>query len=149
MKISNNGQLNSIYNRKNISFPMSKQVADEIHQECNKPLQSKWYVDSKMKSKFDWNYKGTSDYSVRKSGGLWLVYDRKKPDKTSRETLQVQRKLYNQLKKQYELEQGVSNDTDTTLTTEDKLKAKTRKKTVNLLNGLASSPRYDRIYSNM
>lgn len=148
MKISNNGQLTSIYNRKNISFPMSKTQLDEIHQECNKPLQSKWYVDSKMKSKFDWNYKSTTDYSVRKSGGLWLVYDRKKPDKTSKETLQAQRKLYNQLKREYEQSLQPSDESET-LTQADKVQAKTRKATVNMLNGLASSPRYDRIYSNI
>lgn len=127
---------------------MSKTQLDEIHQECNKPLQSKWYVDSKSKSKFDWNYKSTSDFSVRKSGGLWLVYDKKKPTKTSSETLKAQRKLYNQLKREYEQSLQPSNESET-LTNVDKIQAKTRKATVNMLNGLASSPRYDRIYSNM
>lgn len=148
MKITNDGQLTSIYNRKNISFPMSKQVADEIHKECNKPLQSKWYVDSKSKSKFDWNYKSTSGFTVRKSGGLWLVYDRPSQVKASKETLQAQRKLYNQLKRDYEQSLQHSDDVDT-VTQEDKLKAVTRKKTINMISGLAFAPRYDRIYSNM
>lgn len=148
MKITNDGQLTSIYNRKNISFPMSKQVADEIHKECNKPLQSKWYVDSKSKSKFDWNYKSTSGFTVRKSGGLWLVYDRPIQVKTSKETLQAQRKLYNQLKKEYEASLRPSDEVDT-VTQADKVKNVTRKKSINMLNGLAFAPRYDRIYSNM
>ena len=148
MKITNDGQFTSIYNRKNISFPMSKQVADEIHHECNKPLQSKWYVDSKNKSKFDWNYKSTSGFTVRKSGGLWLVYDRPSQVKTSKETLQSQRKLYNQLKREYEASLRPSNDVDT-VTQADKAKAITRKKTINMVNGLAFAPRYDRIYSNI
>lgn len=148
MKITNDGQFTAIYNRRNISFPMGKQVADEIHKECNKPLQSKWYVDSKGKSKFDWNYKSTSGFTVRKSGGLWLVYDRPSQTKTSKETLQSQRKLYNQLKKEYEASLRPSDDVGT-VTQEDKLKAVTRKKTINMINGLAFAPRYDRIYSNM
>lgn len=127
---------------------MSRQVADEIHRECNKPLQSKWYVDSKGKSKFDWNYKSTSGFTVRKSGGLWLAYDRPNQVKTSKETLQAQRKLYNRLKKEYEASLQPSDDVDT-LTQEDKLKAVTRKKTINMINGLAFAPRYDRIYSSM
>ena len=148
MKITNDGQFTSIYNRKNISFPMSKTQADEIHKECNKPLQSKWYVDSKGKSKFGWNYKSTSGFTVRKSGGLWLVYDRPSQAKTSKETLQAQRKLYNQLKREYEASLRPSDDVDT-VTQTDKAKAVTRKKTINMINGLAFAPRYDRIYSNM
>lgn len=147
MKITNDGQLTSIYNRKNISFPMSKQTVDEIHKECNKPLQSRWYVAvNNQKSKFRSN-RNTGDYIVRRYGNLWLWYD-KPQTKTSSETLLAQKKLYNQLKKEYEQSLQASDDVDT-ITMADKVKAVARKKNINMISGLACSPRYDRIYSNM
>lgn len=147
MKITNDGQLTSIYNRKNISFPMSKQAVDEIHKECNKLLQSRWYIAvNNQKSKFR-NNRNTGDYIVRRYGNLWLWYD-KPTTKTSNETLLAQKKLYNQLKKEYEKSLQASDDVDT-VTMADKVKAVTRKKNINMISGLACAPRYDRIYSNM
>ncbi len=85
---------------------------------------------------------------MRKSGGLWLVYDRPSKPKASKETLQAQRKLYNQLKREYEQSLQPSDDVDI-VTQADKAKAVTRKQTINMISGLAFAPRYDRIYSNM
>ena len=149
MKVTNNGQFTNLFTKKQISFPttLNDCQRDIIHDECNKPLQSKWYVDSKQKSKFNWKYKSTSGFTVRKSGGLWLVYDRPKQVKTSKETLQAQRKLYNQLKKEYEQSLKASDDVDV-VTQEDKLRNITRKKTINMISGLSFAPRYDRIYAN-
>ena len=126
-----------------------KTLADTIHEECNKPLQSKWYVDSKGKSKFAWKYKSTSDFTVRKAGGLWLCYDRNKTKKS--DIVKEQQKLYNRLKREYEKSLQVpTEDVElTTLTKEDKLQTITRQKTVKLLSGLACAPKYDRIYATM
>lgn len=150
MKVTNDGQLNAMFNRKsyNVPFPTDR---DTIHDECNKPLQSKWYVSSNAKSKFKWRYHQSSDYVVRsnKAGNMWFVKD--KPKKIVSDVVKEQRRLYNKLKRDYEksLQTDNSIDDDTIITKQDKLQAVTRQRSVKLLNGLAFAPRYDRIYSDM
>ena len=127
---------------------VAQSILQSIHQECNKPLQSKWYVEANGKPKFKWRYYASPDYTVRsnKAGTMWFAYDRPKHDRTS-ETEKAQWKLYRQLKREFENnDKSNSTDDDTTLTLKEKTQAITRKKSIQLLNGLISSPRYDRIY---
>ena len=148
MKISNGGQLTAKYNRRcELSFPTNRPNDDVIHKECNKPLRSKCWVDSRQIGNIEPYYHRTTDYTVRKSGGLWLVYD--KPKKVHSDIVKEQQKLYNKLKREYENSLiGNTDIVETELTREDKLKAKTRKQTINMISGLAFAPRYDRIYAN-
>ena len=148
MRITNNGQLNSLYNRKSdVSFPCKKATGDIIHHECDKPLRSKWFVSTRQIGNVEPYYHKTTGYSVRKANGLWLVVD--KPKKVNSDIIKEQKKLYNKLKREYEksLKQN-SSDVETSVTEQDKMLAKTRKKTISMVTGLACSPRYDRIYAN-
>lgn len=148
MRISNDGQLTAQYNRRcELSFPTRKANGDIIHQECNKPLRSKCWVDSKQIGNIEPYYHKTTDYSVRKAGGLWLVYD--KPKKIKNDVVKQQQKLYNKLKREYEKSLDKTDDVETSITESDKIQAKTRKQTINMISGLAFAPRYDRIYSNI
>lgn len=129
---------------------VAQEILQSIHQDCNKPLQSKWYVEAKGKPKFNWYYYASPDYTVRsnKAGTMWFAYDRPKRDRMS-DCEQAQWKLYRQLKREFENSSKSTTNDDTTLTLKEKTQAITRKKSIQLLNGLISSPRYDRIYSAM
>ena len=111
---------------------------------------SKWYVTCNGKSKFDWNYKSTPDFTVRKAGGLWLCYERKTKEVKS-DIVKEQERLYKRLKREYlKSLMPVSSkvDVEDTLTETDKLQNITRKKTVQLLQGLKCAPNYERIYAS-
>ena len=126
-------------------------ISQTIHKECNKPLQSKWYVETKNKSKFDWKYHSSNQFTVRKSGGLWLCYDRQS---SMSEIERQQLELYRRLKREYNQEQRQlqkqANDIEKQKTelAKDKVRATAHKKSIQLLSGLITAPRYDRIYSN-
>lgn len=129
---------------------VAQSILQSIHQDCDKPLQSKWYVEAKGKPKFDWYYYASPDYTVRsnKAGTMWFAYDRLKRDRMS-ETERAQWKLYRQLKREFENSSKSTTIDNTTLTLKEKTQAITRKKSIQLLNGLISSPRYDRIYGTI
>ena len=126
-------------------------ISQTIHRECNKPLQSKWYVDAKNKSKYDWKYHSTNQFTVRKSGGLWLCYDRQS---SMSEIERKQWELYRRLKQEYNQEQRQLQKQDDGIKKQkselvkDKARATAHKKSIQLLSGLITAPRYDRIYSN-
>lgn len=116
---------------------------DVIKAECNKPLQSKFYVSSNSKPKFDWHYNSDRHYGVyRVSGNLWLCRDRKQSSISDCEREQI--KLYNRLKREYEREQKMLQDkvvSETVLTVEDKARARVRK-----VSYFLNKEYYDRIY---
>ena len=126
-------------------------ISQTIHKECNKPLQSKWYVDAKNKSKYDWKYHSTNKFTVRKSGGLWLCYDRQS---SMSEIERQQLELYRRLKREYNKEQRQSQkqydkiEKQKSELVKDKARATAHKKSIQLLSGLITAPRYDRIYAN-
>lgn len=126
-------------------------ISQTIHEECNKPLQSKWYIDAKNKSKFDWKYHSSNQFTVRKSGSLWLCYDRQS---SMSDIERQQLELYRRLKREYNNEQRQlqkqANDTKKQKTelVKDKVRATAHKKSIQLLSGLITAPRYDRIYAN-
>ena len=127
-------------------------ISQAIHAECNKPLQSKWYVDAPQKRKMvqkNWRYHDTSKFSVRKSGGLWLCYDRTQNNKLS-DCEREQLRLYKQLKREYEQSQKQATEVEKEKIELAKEKARTtaHKKSMQLLSGLITAPRYDRIYCN-
>lgn len=125
-------------------------ISQTIHQECNKPLQSKWYVETKNKSKFKWNYHSSSQFTVRKSGGLWLCYDR---HLSMSETERKQWELYRQLKREYNQKQRQLQKQADKIEKQkielakEKTQATAHKKSIQLLSGLITAPRYDRIYN--
>lgn len=138
----------------------SNQIGDSfrstIESECNKPLQSNFipYVNSKAgkSGSIDLGYNSDRHYGVYRSRGnwnLWLCRDRQtRPELSDCE--REQWRLYRQLKREYEQEQKLLRgdvSSDTTITKQEKLQAIARKKTINLLNGSACAPRYDRIYA--
>lgn len=131
---------------------VAQTISQTIHKECNKPLQSKWYVETKNKSKFDWKFHKSSSYTVRKSGGLWLCYDRQS---SMSDTERKQWELYRQLKRQYNQEQRQLQKQADEIKKQkielakEKSRATAHKKSIQLLSGLASAPRYDRIYSGV
>lgn len=116
---------------------------DVISMECNKPLQSKLYVSSNGKPKFDWRYNSDKHYGVyRAVGNLWLCRDRKQSSISDCEREQI--KLYNRLKREYEREQKMLKDkvvSETVVTVEDKARARARK-----VNYFMNKEYYDRIY---
>lgn len=121
-----------------------------IESECNKPLQSSSWVSTHNKPRKEWYYNQDRKYGVyRAVGNLWLCRDRKtQPELSECEREQI--RLYRQLKREYEREQKLLRgevSSDTTVTKQEKLQAIARKKAINLLNGTACSPRYDRIYA--
>lgn len=121
-----------------------------IHQECDKPLQSKFYVNSNSKPKFNWRYHQPKEYGVYTfgSGQLWLCRDRKVNELSECEREQI--KLYNKLKREYEREQKLLNDKKDvvidSITKDEKLQAITRKRSIQLLDGLACAPNYKLLY---
>lgn len=116
---------------------------DVIHMECNKPLQSKLYVNSNSKPKFDLHYNSDRHYGVyRAIGNLWLCRDRKIQSLSDCEREQI--KLYNRLKREYEREQKLLKDkvvSETVVTAEDKARARSRK-----ISYFLNKEYYDRIY---
>lgn len=123
-----------------------------IESECNKPLRSKCYVSTHNKLRKDWTYNQSNSFGVYRSKGnynLWLCRDRQtRPELSDCEREQI--RLYRQLKREYEREQKLLRgdvSSDTTVTRQEKLQAKVRQQAIKLLNGLACSPNYDRIYS--
>lgn len=116
---------------------------DVIHSECNKPLQSKFYVESNSKTRFEWKYNSDRHYGVyRAVGNLWLCRDRKLSNISDCEREQI--KLYNRLKREYEREQKMLKDkvvSETVVTAEDKARARSRK-----ISYFMNKEYYDRIY---
>lgn len=155
MKITNNQQLTSLYNRREVKRTQSNARAkvDVIHLECNKPLTSRFYVESNTKGKFKPYYHdtqrnkyrcisfGNTDYEVDRSEGQFH-------DVGSKEILAEQQRIYNQLKREYERElKAQRGEVDNShMSKEDKQVIATRTKSVQLLKGLANQPYYDRIY---
>lgn len=123
---------------------------ETIHQECSKPLRSKFYVDSNSKPKFNWKYHQPKSFGVYTFGGgsIWLCRDREQ--KTVSECEREQIRLYNKLKREYEREQKLLNDKKDevidSITKEEKLQAVTRKRSIQLLEGLACAPNYKLLY---
>ena len=128
-------------------------ISQAIHKECNKPLQSKWYVETKNKSKYDWKFHQSPTYTVRsnKAGNMWFVHDRQS---YMSDVERKQWELYKQLKREYNQEQRQLQkqaDEIEKLKIElakEKTRATAHKKSIQLLSGLANAPRYDRIYAN-
>lgn len=123
---------------------------DVIHLECNKPLQSKFYVESNSKTRFEWRYNSDRHYGVyRAVGNLWLCRDRKQTTLSDCEREQI--KLYNRLKREYEREQKLLNSNNTVdesvVTIEEKQRAKTVKRSMQLMDGLACAPNYKLLYA--
>lgn len=147
MTISNNGQFTALYNRKQSGNDTLIKHSEVLDFKPNK-LKSRSWVTTNQIGNVDWKYHDTPDFSVRKCKGLWLCYDKKQKQKDS-DIVREQKRLYRQLKREYEREQATPNvhAVDDTITKADKLQTVTRKKTVQLLSGLACAPRYDRIYS--
>ncbi len=155
MRITNNQQLTSLYNRRVVrrTQPNVKAKVDVIHLECNKPLTSRFYVESNSKGKFKPYYHdtmkhqyrcisfGNTDYEVDRSEGQFH-------DVGSKEILAEQQRIYDQLKKEYELELKARRGevVDVHMSKEEKVKVATRTKSIQLLKGLVDQPRYDRIY---
>lgn len=133
---------------------ISDSSGSTIESECNKPLQSNFipYVNSnagKARS-IDLGYNSDRKYGVyRAVGNLWLCRDRQtKPELSDCEREQL--RLYRQLKREYEREQRLLRGEvvdESTVTKQEKLQAIVKKQAINLLNGLACAPKYDRIYS--
>lgn len=160
-KITNKGQFNNLFISKGYSIEPVKIdqkvyknklydpiVRSTIEDECNKPLQSKFAVEAKGKPRFNWNYTDTmrNKYRQRHFGNTYYEIDADElqwHEVGSSDILKEQRRLYNQLKREYEKE--LNND----ITTVEKITAVTRKKSIQLLNGLVSQPRYDRIYGGL
>lgn len=155
MKVTNDGQLTSAYNRrtnfKQFVIPhkdRNKPNYYEIHQECNKPLQSKFAVEAHGKPRMEWYSHNCLNNKLRTQhfGNTWYETDRAEEqfhDVGSPEILREQQLLYNKLKREYEKQ--LNND----ITEEEKEKAVVRNRNIKLLQGLTSSPRYDRIYTYM
>lgn len=118
-------------------------VNDTIHRECNKPLQSKFYVEGNSKTRFEWKYNSDKHYGVyRAVGNLWLCRDRNISTLSDCEREQI--KLYNKLKREYEREQKMLRDkevSETVVTAEDKARARSRK-----VSYFMNKEYYDRIY---
>ena len=118
-------------------------VNSTIHRECNKPLQSKFYVSSNSKAKFEWGYNSDRHYGVYHAvGNLWLCRDRNIATLSECEREQI--KLYNRLKREYEREQKLLHNkevAETVVTAEDKARAKARK-----VSYFMNKEYYDRIY---
>lgn len=116
---------------------------DVISKECNKPLQSKFYVESNSKTRFEWKYNSDRHYGVyRAVGNLWLCRDRNISTLSECEREQI--KLYNRLKREYEREQKLLKDkevSETVVTQEDKERARVRK-----ISYFMNKEYYDRIY---
>lgn len=156
MKITNDGQLTSAYNRRYDRF---KQMEDrryksnrpnyyEIHQECDKPLQSKFAVEAHGKLRNEWYSHNclNNKFKTRHFGNTWYEVDRADNqfhEVGSADILREQQRLYNKLKREYEKAQ---NDM---VTTTEKMQAKIRNKNIKLLSGLTCSPNYDRIYKEV
>lgn len=147
MAISNNGQVTALYNRKQSGNDVLIKHSDDLGFRPNR-LKSRSWVTTNQIGNVDWKYHDTQGFSVRKCKGLWLCYDKKQKQKDS-DIVREQKRLYRQLKREYEREQATpkAHAVDNTITQADKLQAVTRKKTVQMLSGLACSPRYDRIYN--
>lgn len=153
MKVSNKGQLTSSFNRHNSQLKRyvvkksAKNNVDwnEIRQECDKPLQSKFAVEAHGKLRMEWYSHNTMNSRLKTShfGNTWYEVDRAEGqfhEVGSVDILREQQRLYNKLKREYEKAQ---NDMVTEI---EKVQAVTRNKSVKLLTGLTCSPRYDRIY---
>lgn len=137
-------RLSSLYSSNNDSLKHYVNTNyDVIKAECNKPLQSKLYVSSNSKPKFDWSYNSDKHYGVyRAVGNLWLCRDRKQYTISDCEREQI--KLYNRLKREYEREQKLLKDkkvSETAVTVEDKARARSRK-----ISYFMNKEYYDRIY---
>lgn len=159
MKITNKGQLNSLFISKgcsivpkeldqkvyknNLNNPI---VRMEIEDECRKPLQSKFAVEAKGKTRWEWYSHNTERkrYFQRHFGNTYYEVDADEfhyHDVGSAEILKEQQALYNKLKREYQKALKGEDITDV-----EKVEAITRKKSIQLLNGLVGQPRYDRIY---
>ena len=107
---------------------------DVIRSECNKPLQSKFYVNANNRARYEWKYNSDKHYGVYKAiGNLWLCRDRKQSTISDCEREQI--KLYNRLKREYEREQKLLKDkevSETVVTAEDKARARAQKIAYNL-----------------
>ena len=116
---------------------------DEIAKECNKPLHSISWVSTKNKPRMEWKYNSDKHFGVyRAIGNLWLCRDRQVKELSDCEKEQI--KLYNRLKREYELEQKLLKDKqvmESTVTVEDKARAKARR-TAYFLN----KDNYDMLY---
>lgn len=146
-KLELSQRLSSCYNSNSPKIVKLKQsdtdVNATIHRECNKPLQSKFYVNSNNRTKFEWKYNSDRRYGVyRAVGDLWLCRDRKIQSLSDCEREQI--KLYNRLKREYEREQKLLKDkevSETVVTAEDKEHARSRK-----ISYFMNKEYYDRIY---
>ena len=174
MAISNNGQLTAIYNRKSTnSAPTPKHTKrvnwHYIHKECDKPIRNRWYVTATKPYKAN-NYDivetsmancrlqkkyGHSDFGYINE----IEYIKKNLHKFSIMDLQmmandknisdIEKFIAIKMKEQKAI---VNNcNVDDLVTAEqkqaEKLKHETRKKSIQLLDGLACSPRYSTIYA--
>lgn len=105
-KLEYSKRLASCYNS-NSSCAVDIQPVDDttIHQECNKKLRSRFYVNSNSKPKFNWNYNQPKSFGVYTfgNGSVWLCRDRKVNELSECEREQI--RLYNKLKREYEREQ--------------------------------------------
>lgn len=156
MRIVNNQMLTSLHNRRVVSKPVTftgRGKVDVIHLECNKPLQSKFYVDGNCKAKFKPYYHDSMKHQYRciSFGNTDYEVDRKETewhDVGSREILAEQQKLYNKLKRQHERElKAQRGEVDNTpMGKEEKQEIKTRKISKQLLAGLHGHPNYNRVY---
>ena len=123
---------------------------ETIHQECSKPLRSKFYVDSNSKPKFNWKYhqpKSDGVYTFG-NGSIWLCRDRKVNELSECEREQI--RLYRQLKREYEREQKLLRDkevTESTITVYEKLRARAHSQSIKLMDGLACAPNYKLLYA--
>lgn len=152
-KLEYSNRLSSCYNSNSSGNNNLKRIVkpsyNVIKSECNKPLQSKLYVNSNSKPKFDWNYNSDKHYGVyRAVGNLWLCRDRKQSSISECEREQI--KLYNKLKREYEREQKLLLDkevSETVVTVDDKVRARAKSQSIKLMDGLACSPKYKLLYA--
>lgn len=152
-KVTNKGQLTSSFNRQLKQYVVKQSAKsnvdwNEIKQECNKPLQSKFAVEAHGKLRMEWAHHNTMNNRLRTHhfGNTWYEVDRAEyqfHEVGSADILREQQRLYNKLKREYEKAQ---NDM---VTEAEKVQAVTRNKSIKLLNGLTCSPNYDRIYKEV
>ena len=133
MTITNKGQFCSLFNRSMVTTPSGNSPTFGTIKP-NMP-----YIYRKPHNFKHWRYNQGS-YSVYTKYGCCIDYDRKR--KQISDVEKEQWRLYRQLKHEYEQEQKQAKQKQA-----EKLANATRKKSVQLLQGLANSPRYDRIYA--
>lgn len=174
MAISNNGQLTAMYNRKSAnSTPTTEHTKSVdwqyIHRECNKPIRNKSYVTAIKPYKannYDIVETSTANCRLQRKYGHSdfdyineIEYIKKNLDKFTIMDLQMMAndKNISDIEKfiaiKIKEQKAIVNDcsVDELITAEqkqtEKLKHATRKKSIQLLDGLACAPRYSTIYA--